>query len=107
MRENEEILTNLNSGKLATIQIRTFHFTICYLTVQRDHALAQVGSHWLITRQNEVQSQTSETVVFKVELGQHFVITLSITPPVLHAHSLIYHQWQIISAIDSAIKQHT
>jgi len=60
MRENEEILTSLNSGKLATIQIRTFYFAICYLTVQRGHALAQAGNQRLITRENQVQSQTSE-----------------------------------------------
>ena len=60
MRENEEILTSLNSGKLATIQTRTFHFTIRYLAMQRGHALAQAGIHWLITRENQVQSQTSE-----------------------------------------------
>jgi len=60
MRENEEILTSLNSRKLATIQIGTFHFTIRYLAVLRGHDLAQAGSHWLITRENQVQSQTSE-----------------------------------------------
>jgi hypothetical protein len=74
--------------------------------------MVHVGSCWLLLPRSpgfNSRPVRLEFVVGKVALRQIYLLVLplllaSISPPVLHAHTIIHHRRYIMSATDSVVK---
>jgi hypothetical protein len=78
------------------------------------HAVAQAVSHQPLTKEAWVWSRASPLGIYGGQsgMGQAFLwvflfCTVSMSPPLLHAHSFIYLRCYIILAADSVVKWHS